>query len=177
MREIVDQCLDYGWGVVQMPCPEQHAWGGVIKRRMLMSYGTKGQLIHRFRSLSLPLFVGYTRFVYRKLAKATASQIDDYLRAGFRVMGVVGIDGSPSCGVGQTLDLEKSFDLAADIDLASVTMDAMNAIIRQCLVDGNGIFTALLQAELKKRHRDIPYLAHNLMDELEERPSRTELPV
>ncbi|MBN2004032.1 MAG: hypothetical protein JXA21_11815, partial [Anaerolineae bacterium] len=113
VREIVDQCLDHGWGIVQMPCPEQHAWGGVLKKWLLMSYGAKEQAIYRFRSLSLPLFVGYTRLVYRQLAKATANQIDDYLRSGFTVMGIVGIDGSPTCGVGKTLALEKSFDLTA----------------------------------------------------------------
>jgi len=172
VREIVDQCLDHDWGIVQMPCPEQHAWGGVLKRWLLLSYGAKGQLIYRFRGLTLPLFVGYSRFLYRRLAKAVADQVDDYLNSGFAVMGIVGIDGSPTCGVGKTLDLQKSFDLTANINVASVTVDEMNEIIQQCLVDGNGLFTALLQAELKKRQWDIPYAAHDLMDEIKGKPSR-----
>lgn len=30
VREIVQQCLDRGIGIVQLPCPEQAAWGGVL---------------------------------------------------------------------------------------------------------------------------------------------------
>jgi uncharacterized protein YbbK (DUF523 family) len=175
VKEIADQCLDHGWGIVQMPCPEQHAWGGVLKRWLLMSYGAKEQLLYRFRGLTLPLFVGYSRFLYRRMAKAVADQIDDYLRSGFAVMGIVGIDGSPSCGVGKMLDLQKSFDLTANIDVASVTVDEMNTIIGQCLVDGRGLFTVALQAELKKRQRNIPYAAHNLMEEIRGKPSQIAL--
>jgi hypothetical protein len=28
-------------GVAQMPCPEQHAWEGVNKRVLLLTYGAK----------------------------------------------------------------------------------------------------------------------------------------
>jgi len=90
-------------------------------------------------------------------------------------MGIVGIDGSPSCGVGKTLALKESFDLTARMNIASVTVDEMNAIIQQCLVDGNGFFTASLQAELKRKQRDVPYVAHNLMEEIGGKPSRIAL--
>lgn len=57
IREIVEQCLDNNWGIVQMPCPEQHVWGGVTKRLLLISYGAKDQFVYRFRDLFLPLEV------------------------------------------------------------------------------------------------------------------------
>lgn len=166
VREIIQQCLDNDWGIMQMPCPEQRAWGGVTKRLLLISYGAKDQFIYRFRSLFLPLFVRYTNLIYRRLAKAVADQVNDYLRSGFTVIGIVGIDGSPSCGVGKTLSLQKSFDLTASINVDSFTVDAMNAIIRQCLMDGQGLFTVILQKELKKRQLDVPYVAHDLIGEI-----------
>ena len=45
IREIVEQCLDKDIGIVQMPCPEQIAWGGVTKRLMLQDELGK-RLIH-----------------------------------------------------------------------------------------------------------------------------------
>jgi predicted secreted protein len=167
VREIVQQCLDNDGGIVQMPCPEQHAWGGVTKRLLLIPYGAKDTLVYRFRSLLLPLFVRYTNLVYRRLARAVADQINDYLLSGFTVIGIIGIDGSPSCGVGKTLSLQKSFDLTASIDVESYTVDAMNAIVRQCIMDGKGLFTAMLQEELKKRRLDVRYVAHDLIGEID----------
>jgi len=171
IREIVDQCLDKDWGIVQMPCPEQRAWGGITKRWLLIYYGAKDQFVYRFRSLFLPLFVRYTDLVYRRLAKAVADQVNDYLRSGFTVVGIVGIDGSPSCGVGKTLALQKSFDLTASVNIDSFTVDAMNTIIRQCLMDGQGLFTAILQKELKKRQLNVPYVAHDLIGEIDGKAS------
>jgi hypothetical protein len=30
VREVVEECIDRELGIVQMPCPEQQAWGGVL---------------------------------------------------------------------------------------------------------------------------------------------------
>jgi len=87
-------------------------------------------------------------------------------RKVFSSDGVIGIDGSPSCGVNTTLDIEKSFELTASIDVESVTVEQMNAIIRQGLTNGKGLFADALQKELKKRHVDIPYGAHDLIAEI-----------
>ena len=35
VREVVDPCLRDGIGICQMPCPEQLAWDGVLKRHLL----------------------------------------------------------------------------------------------------------------------------------------------
>jgi hypothetical protein len=58
IREIVEPCLQNDVGIVQLPCPEQHAWGGVLKRRLLFFYGSKGKLRYRLRSVLLPLALG-----------------------------------------------------------------------------------------------------------------------
>ncbi|MGB5546406.1 MAG: hypothetical protein WBM74_07525, partial [Polyangiales bacterium] len=91
--------MDEGIGIVQLPCPEQHAWGGVLKRRLLWFYGSAGKLRYRLRGALLPIMLWYTRRIYRKLARQTAKQICDYQRSGVEVVGIVGVDASPSCGV------------------------------------------------------------------------------
>ena len=42
VAEVIDELVSRGVGICQMPCPEQRAWGGVLKRRMLRAYGARG---------------------------------------------------------------------------------------------------------------------------------------
>jgi predicted secreted protein len=94
VAELVDQDI----GICQLPCPEQHAWGGVLKRRLLLAYGVGGTPLSVLRRPLLRLFVLYTRIVYERLARDVARQIADYHRAGFTVVAVIGVGASPSCG-------------------------------------------------------------------------------
>ncbi|MFN8512662.1 MAG: hypothetical protein U0232_03195 [Thermomicrobiales bacterium] len=41
VREVVERCLDAELGMVQLPCPEELAWGGVGKRALLPVYGLR----------------------------------------------------------------------------------------------------------------------------------------
>jgi predicted secreted protein len=166
VRELVVPLIDAGIGIVQMPCPEQRVWGGVLKRLLLRAYGARGRPLYRLRRVLLAVFIWYTRFRYRRLARQVARQVEDYLASGFSVVGIVGVDGSPSCGVARTLDLGKASGLLAGIDVESVTAEEVNAIIRACIADGAGIFTAALREELGRRGRRLPYLGHDLIAEL-----------
>ena len=113
VAEVIDELVSRGVGICQMPCPEQRAWGGVLKRRMLRAYGAQGTALYRFRGLILRLFILYTRLEYRRLARRVVNQIADYERSGFTVIGIVGVGASPSCGVHTTLDLRRSFEVMA----------------------------------------------------------------
>lgn len=42
VAEMAGGYLDRGVDICQLPCPEQRAWGGVLKRRMLVAYGSAG---------------------------------------------------------------------------------------------------------------------------------------
>jgi hypothetical protein len=42
------------------------------------------------------------RRVCREMTAAVVHQVSEYRKHGFAVVGLVGIDGSPSCGVGTT---------------------------------------------------------------------------
>jgi hypothetical protein len=87
VREVVERCMDRGIGIVQMPCPEQLAWGGVLKRSMLRAYGMRGTALDRLQPVLLRLFVLHTRRMYRRLARQVAEQIRDLnpRRAGPRL--------------------------------------------------------------------------------------------
>ncbi len=166
IREYVDACLDRGLGIVQMPCPEEHAWGGVLKRRLLWFMGCEGRLRYRLRNVLLPLLLWYTRRVYRRMSRQVANQIADYQSSGCTVVGIVGVDGSPSCGVRQTLDLRRSLEWVGRLP-ATADAQSMNAIVRASVVEGSGIFLSLLRQEVERRKLGTPFLGHDLIAELD----------
>ena len=176
VREIVEQCLDLDLGIVQMPCPEQRAWGGVLKRFLLLAYGLKERhpLAYHVRRPLIHAGLWYTRRVYRGLAKSIAAQIEDYQTSGFSVVAVIGIDGSPSCGVATTID-RAAFAALASVRLAAITVEHQNGLLRRFLRRGRGIFIEELQNELKRRQIDLPFLAHDLFAELSGRRSTVRL--
>jgi len=166
---IVRTCLERGYGIVQMPCPEQHAWGGVVKRHLLRYYGSKGTLVGRLLFAALPLLLWYTRRVYRGLARQVAGQIRDYVDSGFKVVGVVAVDGSPSCGAARTLDVRGCLGRLAAIEPSASAQD-VNAIVLRSVMPGKGVFIEELQAELKRLRLNVEFLGFDLAAELKGQP-------
>ncbi len=121
--ELVEFLLKTEIGIVQMPCPELHCLG--------LDRGN-------INGGKLPVVVGNTRI--RKLMSSYESikrmknmvnqlvkQMDEYIKNGFILLGIVGIDRSPSCGVNTTSMNNKE-------------------------VDGEGVFVKLLQEKKEKKN-------------------------
>lgn len=171
--ELVDGFQREGLGICQMHCPEQRAWGGVLKRSLLLMYGSQGTLRYRLRHLLLPLFLWYTRWRYRRLAKEVVKEIEDYARSGFEVVGIVGVGGSPSCGVWCTLDLPRSLDVVAGCPLARLDRRVMNEeVVAANLSEGEGLFVAAIQRRLRRKHLPIRWYEHDLLSEIKGQPTR-----
>ena len=166
---VVRECLERGYGIVQMQCPEQRAWGGVLKRHLLRYYGSQGTLLYRTRDLVLPILLWYTRLVYRRLARQVAKEVADYTTSGFEVVGIVGVNGSPSCGTVQTIGFRQSLQLVANLTPAATRHD-MNAIVLRSLTPGRGLFTDALQRETKRLGLNVPHFAFDLPSELQGKP-------
>ena len=163
VRDAVDPFLGAGVGISQMGCPERRAWGGVLKRRILAGYGARGRLVHGLRRVVLPLFVRYTAWRYRHLARDVAVEVEDYLRSGFEVVGIVGVAASPSCGVRTTLDLAGSLDAVSSCPIARLDRDWLNHhAIAGCVRPGQGLFIHALERELRRRGLAGPLLEHDL---------------
>lgn len=161
------ELLQRGVGVVQMPCPEQRAWGGLLKPWMLRAYGLRDSPLYPIRGPLFRLFVAHTRLRYRLLARRTARDIEDFRRAGVRVLGVVGVGGSPSCGANTTLDLREAFELVASCPLARIDRATVNErVVIGCRTLGEGLFTRALERELARRGIDVPFVDYDLADEM-----------
>jgi predicted secreted protein len=156
-----------GIGIHQMRCPEQRAWGGALKRYMLLAYGSKGTLLYRLRRPLLRLFTWYTRSIYWRLARAVVKEIEDYERSGIRVIGIVGVGASPSCGVTTTLDLRRSFEVIASCPVAGLERDTFNErAVADCRIVGEGLFIRTLKRQLSRRQIEVPLLEHDLVAEM-----------
>jgi predicted secreted protein len=164
--EIVDDLEARGIGIVQMPCPEQKAWGGVLKRDFLHAFGARNTRLYRFRKPLLRLFVWNTNRRYRSIARSVAKEMRDYQDSGFEVVGIVGVAGSPSCGVSTTLDMEKALEFVANTNVEDLDRRMLNESgLADSLVKGSGFFVRALGAEMKKRGIEVSLHEHDAISE------------
>ena len=82
INEIVDVIRKHEVGIIQMPCPELTYTGLLRPSETKKQYDT-------------PAYRKYCR----QIASSTAHQIEEYVRNGFKVLAVLGVEGSPTCGV------------------------------------------------------------------------------
>jgi uncharacterized protein YbbK (DUF523 family) len=167
VTEIVDGYLNRGVGICQLPCPEQRAWGGVLKRRMLVAYSSAGTWRAFLVRLLLRPFTWYTRRVYARLARAVAREVVDYRRSGIEVVGLVGVGGSPSCGACTTLDLPGALTALTNCPAARLDRRTLNQdIIAANICPGEGLFIRAVRRSLSRVGASIPLLEHDLLAEL-----------
>lgn len=85
MNEVILPFLEIGAGLLQLPCPECTFLG-------MCRWGMTAE------QYDVPAFRAHGR----KLLKPVVYQIEDALATGYKVLGVLGVEGSPSCGVDWT---------------------------------------------------------------------------
>lgn len=165
--EVVAAWQREGAGIVQLPCPEQLAWGGVCKRFTLAAYGADRTVVRLIRRPATWLFLAYTRLRYHRLARRVAAQIGDYVRSGYAVRAVVGVGGSPSCGVHTTLDLPAALDVLAGSDPAHLQRREFNEhVIVAHTHPGQGLFVHALRRQLRRRSLDVTFTEHDPTPEI-----------
>lgn len=167
--EIVDECRLRGLGICQMPCPEQRAWGGVLKRFITPLYGRR-----RLESVAPALygpFRLYTQAVYARIARTVAADVADYVRSGLEVVGVVGVGASPSCGVHTSLRMDRTVQGIARCELSTLDRNRFNReVIADNVVAGEGLFIRALRRATRRRGIEPPFFEHDLIAELSGRP-------
>lgn len=150
-----------GTGIVQMPCPEQRVWGGVLKTRML--WLIQHPRIARAVPVVWPAVRRHVRSRYAHQARAIAADVEDYQASGLSVRGIVGVAGSPSCGVHTTLDLKRAAGAAARRRREPATTDWMNTtVVQPALRPGRGGFITELTRALAHRSVEAPLLEEAL---------------
>ena len=125
MGESARAVVDSGVGILQMPCPELHCLG--LDRSGRMRDGTD-------IGIREALLEGEGQRACRDLVRQVMADVCEYQKHGFRIIGVVGNDGSPGCGVDTThyVDGERA---------------------------AAGAFMEMLREELTRRGLNIPFVA------------------
>ena len=95
MREVAQVCVDSGVGLLQMPCPELLYLG---LDRQVDAKVSRTIEFEDTRVAARMAEEGGQRLC-RELARGLVHQIEEYQKNGFEIVGVVGINGSPTCGV------------------------------------------------------------------------------
>ena len=98
ISELVAVLLAEGIGIVQMECPEMLYLG--LDRQTDRS--ARPSIEAEDTRIAQRMQEPPAREIIVRIAANTVRQVADYLRNGFVVIGIVGINGSPSCGVDTT---------------------------------------------------------------------------
>lgn len=125
-EEIVKLLLHSKIGILQMPCPELNCLG--LDRGDI--HGGERPVIEENSRIRNALKTTPASRVLKTLVDQLVFQIEEYLHNGFDILGIVGINRSPSCGVNTT------------------SIDNLE-------VEGEGVFIKALHEELKRRNIEI----------------------
>jgi len=121
IKEIVDILAESGIGIVQLPCPQVEYDGGLDRKaKDKVQYDNK-----KFRADC------------KKMAGSMLGQIENYLSKNYTVVGILGVEFSPTCAVHQLQNGTRA-------------------------VPGKGILMEELDAEMRKKRFQVPVIGVNL---------------
>jgi len=127
IEQILSTLREHKCGIIQLPCPEL-LHGGLSRW---------GQTKFQYDSV-------FFRRHCEKLAETIIDQAEEYQRHQVPVGPIIGVEGSPSCGITLTCDGQWGGELSEDIKL-------INKIRQVQLVKSRGVFMEVLQSGLRRR--------------------------
>ena len=98
IKEAAEILLDSGIGIIQMPCPELLALG--LDREV--EEGTSPTVESEDTRIADRMTEEKAQNICREIINTIICQLEEYREHGFEIVGVVGINGSPTCGVETT---------------------------------------------------------------------------
>ncbi|MEM5782056.1 MAG: 2-thiouracil desulfurase family protein [Candidatus Aenigmatarchaeota archaeon] len=120
IKEIVNFLVEAEVGIVQLPCPEIEFDGG-LRRQFKAKENYKENHRNQCKEISLKIL----------------NTIKKYLENEYKVLGILGIELSPTCGVYRIENGKK-------------------------IVPGKGIFIEELEKEMQKKNFQVPIIGVNL---------------
>lgn len=105
-RELIQLLLDHEVGIVQMPCPELCCLG--LDRGDV--HGAERPVVEENTRIRRAMEKDGPRQKREALADLVAEQVQEYHKHGFQVLGIVGANRSPNCGVETTSDFDREVE-------------------------------------------------------------------
>jgi uncharacterized protein YbbK (DUF523 family) len=157
LEELIKPLIDKGIGLEQLPCAEYKGWGGINRMKV----------VEWDRNEKADWIVGFGDLCQR-LAKDAVDDMEDAVKQGYQVLGVIAANSSPSCGITRTMDfpgfMPKMAGMMAEVkmDFSNLDIDKFREIIPKLLKDGSGQFMGRVADEIKRRGLNIPVVGFNL---------------
>ncbi|RAK11745.1 putative secreted protein [Halanaerobium saccharolyticum] len=133
IQKILSLLLEKKFGIIQLPCPE------------LTLYGIK-----RWGHVKEQFDTPYYRRHCREIFQPYLDQIIDYRAVGYEIKALIGIDGSPSCGVNKTCSA------CWQGEVADLKPDELMSLK---IINEAGIFIEVIKKILKAKEIEIPLIA------------------
>ncbi|MDD4390423.1 MAG: DUF523 domain-containing protein [Eubacteriales bacterium] len=135
-EELIKFLIEENFGIIQLPCPELgcegiRRWGKVKEQ------------------LDIPFYRKYCNEIFTPLLE----QIIDYHKNGYRLAALIGVNGSPSCGVSKTCSAASWGGEINDRRTTEEMMQQVNTI------ESPGIFIEQIRKLLEANKIYIPMLA------------------
>lgn len=137
IKEFINLLIDNEIGIIQLPCPEMFCYG--LKR-----WG------HVKEQFDTPHY----REICRELFQPYLEQIKEYIANGYEIIGLIGIEGSPSCGIYKTCSGKWGGELGGNPYL----QDTINTIT---LADESGVFIEEIKNILSENNISFPFIDYN----------------
>lgn len=136
MKKLVNYLIDNNIAIIQLPCPEMALYGS---QRW-------GHVKEQFDTL-------HFRESCRQMLQLIVGQMKNYLDNHYEILGIIGIDGSPSCGVIKTCSSKDWYGDFLDKEETWKKIDKLN------VVEGMGVFIEEFTNLLQKHEIKIPMWA------------------
>jgi predicted secreted protein len=95
IQEVAQILIDAGVGILQMPCPELLCLG--LDRQV--ETGSPSTIESEDTRVAIRMAEEWAAALCSKMVSDLVYQVEEYRKNGFAVLGVIGINGSPTCGV------------------------------------------------------------------------------
>lgn len=135
LRSVMDVFIKDGTGIVQLPCPES-SYLGINRWGMC------------YEQYDNPKFCRHCR----KILKTSIDQLEAFSAAGYDILGVIGADGSPNCGVTK---IPTGLTGGVIRDTEAVETQLKNFQYRE----GMGVFMGIFKDMLSERNISIDFMA------------------
>lgn len=151
--ELYQPLAERGIGIEQLPCLEIMGWGGVDRSLVMHHLNPETPEAEWIRAYPARC---------REAARKVVDQMEDYLQCRYRVLGVIYVSDSPTCGLTNTMTFPDvhyqmmAMDIPADkLFEYEYKRDHVWPYLRS---EGNGAFIYPMYQEVQKRGLDIPFL-------------------
>jgi len=180
--DFIQILLRKGIGIEQLPCPECLVWGGIGRKRIYKWQPLLFNSVGKWWFPVLQFLVKATTLlthgrVCKREGRRAADWIEDHIKQGFEVVGVITANDSPTCGVTKTMDLidvmkRAKFSGMSLNELERPRLEKLGPFTQSVLIDGEGAFAGAIKRELIRRRMNIQVVGWNPWDDPQTESSR-----